>query len=363
MADITQSTQTQSTTAPTYYTDYLSNLASQGQTAANNAQFVGAQPLQQQAFDTAGTAVNAYRPTLDAAGNTLNQAATTASPLSAASPYLSTAATNNPGEMAASYMSPYARTAAQGLSDISQRNIMNNLAPGATAATVGAGQFGSQRGAQVLGQTQAQANADLNAKIAEMMNTGYGQALQAAGQQQTLLGQLGSTAGQLQSTGQQNLTQAGLAQSQLAGQNQALNLSGLSALSTLGGQQQTIGQNQQNFPLTKLANLAALMQGQQVPSTVTTQMNMSPLSTLFALGTGAGGLFAGTGTNGTGPSMFQQITGKTPAEFFNTATPPPDTTTPIVDQSGGENSGGSGTWDDSGNWVPNPGGASDYVGG
>lgn len=305
MANLLQSTQTQATTAPSFYTDYLSNLASQGRQAAEAAQFVGAQPLQQKAFEAVPEAATAYQPTLGQAGDVLTQAATATSPLSAGLPYMATAATNNPALMAQSYMSPYARMAAQQMSDIAQRNIRQNLAPGATAAAVGSGQFGSQRGAQVLGQIEAQANQDLNAQIANMLNTGYQQALQAAGQQQQLLGQLGSTAGQQAAVGQQNLTQAGGALSSLAAQNQALGLAGINALSTLGGQQQAIAQNAQNYPLTKLASLAALLQGQQIPSTVSTQLQMSPFSALGTLGAAGLGLIT-PGSGGTTP--LQNIT-------------------------------------------------------
>ena len=62
---------------------------------------------------------------------------------------------------------------------------------------------------------------DLNANIANMLATGYGQALQAGTSQNQLLGQLGATAGQQASAGQQNLTQAGGALNQLAQANQA----------------------------------------------------------------------------------------------------------------------------------------------
>ena len=384
MAGISQSTQTQSTTAPQFYTDYLSKIASEGQKAADAAQFADVQPLQTQAFDTASANVGKFQPTMTDATNLAKEAggiditgaaqpglsqatsldavdaanpyltsAANSGGLSAANPYLRMAATNNPGEMAASYMSPFAKVAAQGMSDIAQRNIMNNLAPGATAGAVGSGQFGSQRGAQVLGQVNAQANADLNAKIADMMNTGYGQALNAATAQQSLLGTLGNTAGTLQQQQASVLAQLGLTKGNLtntqaqnlinaantaqqAATNQAnvknqasvnlgnigqtsqkMSLADIDALSTLGGQQQTIAQNKQNYPLTKLASLAALLQGQQVPSTVTTEMNMSPLSTLAALGTGAGGLFAGTGTNGTGPSLYEQMTGQKPSSILD----------------------------------------------
>ena len=233
MANLLQSSQTQETSAPQYYTDYLSNLATQGKQAADAATFAGAQPLQQQAFQQVADKATAYQPTLSQSGDVLTQAAESTSPLSAGAQYISAAGTNDPSQMAASYMNPYTKTAVQALSDIAQRNIRQNLAPQATAAAVGSGQFGSQRGAQVLGQVEAQAEQDLNKQIADMMSTGYGQALQAAGQQQQLLGQLASTAGTQAYQGQTGLTQAGQALGALASTNQQLNLNDINALATL----------------------------------------------------------------------------------------------------------------------------------
>lgn len=509
MANMLQSSQTQATQAPSFYTDYLSGLASAGQTAQQQAQFAGAQPLQTQAFQKVCQNFGAQQPTFQAGQQMLGQAAgqnitgaaapflaagtstspltamqpyarqamcfsgycaavplvgqgsglsglTAASPflgraagaggacasagyvnqatrlnapgaaadyfqqaatsggLNAAQPYLQTAALNDPSRMAEQYMSPYARTAAQAMSDIAQRNIRQNLSPAATAAAVGSGQFGSQRGAQVLGQIQSQAQQDLNAQIAQMMNTGYGQALQAAGQQQGLLGQLGSTAGtlgqqqagllgQIGSTAgnltaqqmqnlinagnvqgtltqqQQNLLgtlgstagtltnqqaqnlinaglglgqqqtaanqiasqlgqtaasaqqagnaaqlqagqtaaqaaaqqaqalqQAGAGMGNLAQQANAANLACINALATLGGQQQTIAQNQQLFPLTTLSSLAGLLQGYQIPTSTKTTLCMSPLSGVAAVGTGLGGLLQ---TNKCGTNLLCTITG------------------------------------------------------
>ena len=62
------------------------------------------------------------------------------------------------------------------------------------------------------------------------------------------------------------------------------------ALSTLGGQQQTIAQNQQNYPLTKLASLAGLLQGASIPTSTKTTLCMSPYSALGTLGAGGLGL-------------------------------------------------------------------------
>ena len=511
MANMLQSSQTQATQAPSFYTDYLSGLASAGQAAQQQAQFAGAQPLQTKAFETVGQNLGAQQPTFQAGQQMLGKAAgqnitgavtpylqaatgagtsplsamqpyaqeamctsgycaaiplvgqgaglsglSAASPflgraagsggacasagyinkatnlsapcaatsyfqqaatsggLSAAQPYLQAAATNDPSQMAAAYMSPYKQTAVQSLSDIAQRNIRQNLSPAATAAAVGSGQFGSQRGAQVLGQIQAQAEQDLNSQIAQMLNTGYGQALQAAGQQQALtgqlgqtagtlgqqqaqlLGQLGSTAGNLTASQMQNLINAGNVQGTLTQQQQNLlgqlgqtaggltnqqaqnlitgglglgqqqtaanqiaaglgqtaagaqqaantaqiqaaqtagcaaakqaaalyqaglgmgtlgqqaantNLACINALATLGGQQQTIAQNQQLFPLTTLSSLAGLLQGYQIPTSTKTTLCMSPLSGIAAVGTGLGGLLQ---TNKCGTNLLCTITG------------------------------------------------------
>lgn len=308
MANLLQSSQTQATTAPQYYTDYLSNIAAAGKNAASNAQYIGAQPLQQQAFGEADAATSAYQPTLESAGTTLNAAGASASPLSAANPYL-TDATSNPSLAAREYMNPYITSVVNALGEAGQRNIRQNLAPGAVAGAIGGGQFGSKRGAEVLGQTLTNANRDILNKQNEALSTGYGQALQAATTQNQIAGQAGATAANAASAGQTNLTNLGNAQSSLAGQDQALALARLNALSTLGGQQQTIKQNNELFPLQNLTTLSGLLRGYTTPTTTTTTAEMSPLSALGTIGAGTAGLFQGTGANATGPSVFQQLTG------------------------------------------------------
>jgi hypothetical protein len=291
MANLLESNATTATTAPAYYTNYLSNLANSGTQAAQNAQFVGAQPLQEQAFGQVADAASAYKPTLESAGSTLNQATGSTAPLAAATPYL-TNAISDPSQAAQSYMTPYIKSVIDALGDTGQRNIMQNLAPLATSAAVGSGQFGSKRGAEVLGQTIQNADRDiLNAQSAAL-NTGYQNALNAAIQQNQIEGTAGATAGNAASQGQANLIQAGNAQSNLAGQNQALGLADVNALATLGGQQQTIEQNKQNFPLTTLSTLSGLMAGQQIPTTQTQTASASPLSLLASGTTGLAGLFA-----------------------------------------------------------------------
>jgi len=291
MANLLESSATTQTTTPGFYTDYLSNIANQGTAAAKGAQFIGAQPLQEKAFQNVEGAAGAYKPTLDAAGNTLNQAVTAANPLASATPYL-TAANSDPSQAAAGYMTPYIRSVVDALGDTGARNIRQNLSPLATAGAVGSGQFGSKRGAEVLGQTIGNANRDVLNAQSGAMNTGYQNALNAAIQQNQIENQSGATAASAASQGQQNLTQAGAQQGQLATTNQNLNLADINALSTLGAQQQTIAQNRENFPLTTLSTLSGLMAGQTIPTTQTQTASASPLSLLASGTTGIAGLVA-----------------------------------------------------------------------
>lgn len=331
MANMLQSSQTQATQAPSFYTNYLSNVASQasnllpGQPCA--PQFAGAQPLQTKAFETACKTAGTFQPSIAAGQQYVGQAAgqditgaaqpfltagTGASPLSAAQPLICRSANLDLAGLASQYMSPYVCKAVQSMSDIAMRNIRQNLSPLATAAAVGSGQFGSQRGAQVLGQTEANAMQDLNSQIANMLNTGYTTALCAAKSKQGALGALaGTTATAQQAQNQAQLTagqtaasaaaqeanalqQAGLGMGTLGAQGQNLNLACINALATLGGQQQTIAQNKQNFPLSTLSSLSSLLQGYSIPTTTATTLCMSPLSAAAAIGSGTLGLLTPT---------------------------------------------------------------------
>ena len=309
MANLLQSSQTQATQAPSYYTDYLSNIATKGAAQIDpttGAQYIGSQPLQETAFTNVEDAASAYKDTLTDAGTTLGSAVSATSPLSSAQTYLAAGA-KDPASQVANYINPYTTSVLNQIGNLGQRNIMQNLAPQATSGAVGAGQFGSKRGAEVLGQTIQNANRDILGQQATSAEKAYQNALDTAIKQNQINAQLGSTAGTLASQGQQNLTQAGAQQGQLASTNQALNLAEINALATLGEQQRTLKQNEQLFPLSNLSTLSGLLRGYNVPTTTKTTAEMSPLSALAGVGTGAMGLFQGTGTGGTGPSLFENI--------------------------------------------------------
>jgi hypothetical protein len=357
MANLLQSSQTQATQAPSFYTNYLGNVASKATNmlpgGACSPQYVCAQPLQTKAFQSACSTAGTYQPFVQTGAGLIGcaskqditgaaapylQAGTTASPLCAAKPLICKTANLNLACLAGQYMSPYVCYAVQNMSDIAMRNIRQNLSPQATAAAVGSGQFGSQRGAQVLGQVEANALQDLNSQIANMLNTGYGQALNAATAKQGALGQLAqTTSAAQQAQNQANLTagqtaasaatqeanalqQAGLGMGTLGSQGQNINLACINALATLGGQQQTIAQNKQMFPLSTLSNLASILQGYSIPTSTTTTLCMSPLSGAAAIGAGTLGVLQKCKTTGLSPleSAYQTIQGWLPTKSTDT---------------------------------------------
>ena len=345
-------TQTQSTNAPQFYTDYLNNLAQAG-TAGGNAQYVGATPLQNQAFSQVQSNVGNYQPTLDMAqgylGNVGNYDPTQASAgalnmalgqnaVSAAQPYIASAA--NPAyNTVQNYMNPYVNNVVSQIGDLAEQNIMNNVAPQTSAGLVGSGQFGSQRGAQALANTLGQYGQQTTAQQVGALNTGYNNAMNQAQTGAALQGLLGSTMGQLTNTmqanqanigniqgnmasqEQQNLINAAATGGNLAAQTQQLGMNDVNALATLGGQQQQIAQNQQLFPLQTAAAQANILRGYTIPTAVSNTYSgpipgayqSSPLSQISGIGAllgstqgqtlmkGIGGLFgAGSGNGGNG---------------------------------------------------------------
>jgi hypothetical protein len=295
--------QEQVTAAPSFYTDYLNQLATQGAQANQNSQFVGPTNLQTAAFNNVASNVGNYIPTLNAATGLTQSAAGDLT--SNINDLMNNSATTN---------------LVNSIGNLGQANIAQNLAPQATAGIVGAGGFGSQRGTQALGEVLANAGLGVTAQQAAAEQAAYNQATQAGLQEQA--NQLGA-ANQL---------------GNLASTTQSLGLGDVNALATLGGQQQTIAQNQQNFPMQGLTNEAALLKGFTVPTSVSSSYTgpipgayaASPLQQIAGLGALAAGVSQtnlGTaignalGGLGTGLSnMFSSNTGGSPTAQTSTPT-------------------------------------------
>ena len=285
-------TQNQVTSAPSWYTDYLSDLAKGVTAGVSGASYANAQPLQTAAFEKAATTTNTYpgyftqalQATSNVGGTDITQAAT-------------------PGDQSRieQFMNPYTTQVVDALGALGQRNIQQFLAPQATASAVGTGQFGSKRGAEVLGQAINTGLQNTQAAQSQALQAGYTEALRAA------------QADQAQKLG------AASQYGSLATAGQAANLADINALATLGAQQQTINQNQQLFPLTA-ANLGAqALRGYNVPTTVSNTYTgpipgayaASPLQQIAGLGSIIGGV---SNTN------FGKATGDALSKFFGGTT-------------------------------------------
>ena len=98
---------------------------------------------------------------------------------------------------------------------------------------------------------------------------------------------------------------------------QNLGMGDVNALSTMGGQQQQMAQNQQLFPLQVAAQQAALMKGFTIPTSVSSTYTgpipgayqTSPLTQLGSLGSGIMGGFATPAGGGKSPleNLFAQF--------------------------------------------------------
>lgn len=295
-------TQGQTTTAPSWYTDYLSDLSknvSAQTTGPNAAQYVGAQPLQTQAFTAAGALPGKYDSTLQSGIDMTQQVGN-----------------QDVAKRAGEFMNPYTTQVVDALGQLGQRNIQQFLAPQATSAAVGSGQFGSKRGAEALGGAINAGLQNLNATQAQALQTGYTQALQAA------------------QADQQRQLDTGRQMGALAQQGQGMDLADINALATMGGQQQTIAQNEELFPLQAMNQGAQALRGYSIPTSVSSTYTgpipgayaSSPLQQIAGLGAVVAGA---SGTD------FGKYLGNKISSWLTPSKKPPTTT------GGGSTTGGT----------------------
>ena len=307
MADIFQGTvapdvntaKTSTTQAPQYFTDYLSGIAGAGGTALARTPDQLVAPLtalQQQGYAGVPTAAEAYKPQLTTAETTAGQAA-------GVSP-----------EDIQRYMNPYTRNVVDEMARLQQQNIQRNVMPMLRAGFVGTGGLGSQRYANALGQTTADLQANLLGQQTGALQKGYTEALTAALNEAQLQNQVAQTQGQL------------------AEREQALGLAGTGAMTKAGAEQQAYEQAKINAPLTNAANVAALLKGYSVPTSVTETYKgpmagvygASPLSQVTGLGALIGSGLSGTtsASGATTPGWLDTLWKKASEQFGSSPTTP-----------------------------------------
>ena len=264
-------TKTTATTAPQYFTDYLTDIAKAGDTALGKpaSELVAPlQAMQTQGYAAVPAAATAYRPGLTAAGQTAASAAGV-----------------NQADIQ-QFMNPYTKSVVDEMARLSQQNVQRNLLPTMKAGFVGSGGLGSTRYATALGQGLADTQANLTGQQYGALSSGYKAAVDQAIQNAQLENQAAQT------------------QANIAGKEQELGLAGANALTKAGAEQQAYEQAKIEAPLKTATNAAALLKGYTIPtsSTETYKGPMagvygnSPLSQVAGLGTLLGSAFNTTTT-------------------------------------------------------------------
>lgn len=246
LPDVTQTT-TKTTTAPDYYTNYLSNLSQAGQTALAkpaDSLVAGYDPLQTTGYGQFETAAGAYKPGLEAATN-----------------YLKSGSGVDSADIQ-KFMNPYTTNVVDEMGRLAQQNLQRNVLPSLKGSAVGLGDIGSRRYATALGQSAEDIQRGLTGQQYGALSAGYKQALDAA----------------MQEAGLQQ--KAATIQEDLAKQAQLLGLGGAEALTKAGAERQAYEQAKIDAPLKQASNVAALMRGYTVPLN-TTEVFKGPKAGLY----------------------------------------------------------------------------------
>ena len=232
LPDITQTTSTKST-APDYYTNYLKDLGTTGQTALKataNTGIAGMDPLQTKGYGALETAADSYKAMLTDAEATARAAGEGIS-----------------ADRIKALLNPYQTNVVDEMARLQQQNIQRNVLPGLRAGFVGQGALGSQRYAGALGQAMTDMQSNLTGQQYGALSAGYNKALEAA------LNEL------------QTQNQAAQTQGMLASKGQELGLTGAGALTKAGGEKQAFEQSKLDYPLKNATTVSNLMRGYQVP--------------------------------------------------------------------------------------------------
>jgi hypothetical protein len=187
------------------------------------------------------------------------------------------------------FYNPYQQQVIDEMQKQSDINLQRSVLPGLKALGISGGQFGGSRVGNIGGQALADIAAKLQAQQTEARSKGFETALDAALREQT--GQTG----------------AATALTGLGSQEQQAAKSALGMLSDLGTQQLEYEQSKIEAPLTRAANVAALLRNYQFPTT-TTETYKGPMagieygpSTLDKVGS-LTSIIAGMTGKGTGKS-------------------------------------------------------------
>lgn len=247
----------QQDTAPQYLTDYQQDVINLGKNAVQQGGVAGLSPLTQQAINMAPQTAFAGASSAGTGQDLLTQAGYTGS-----------------NQIVQNYMNPYTQNVVDEMARLSGENQRKNIMPALDAASIGSGNFGSGRMANVSGQTLADIQSNLTGQQYGALSSGYKDAMTAANNDLN------------------RAVQAGSALNQTAETQNRIGTSGLKTMADLGNLAQTNEQAKLDYPMMQAQNFSKLMQNQDVPKGLTSsstapgqagQYGLSGLQQMIAL--------------------------------------------------------------------------------
>jgi hypothetical protein len=289
-----ESTKATGVVAPDYLTNYLTQLAQQGQ------QSLGVKDPKTGAFttptyDTMKTAGEPYVAPLsqlqkDAATNAPTDLYRYQDPMDSAYTAGKDAMGISQADISKFY-NPYENAVVGGMGAQSATNVQRNLMPQLKAGFVGSGGLGSQRYANAMGQTMGDVNTSLLQEQTKARSAGYQSALDAA------LKEMGGQAQATQALGT------------LGAQEQQAATTGLKSQADIGAIEQAQNQAMINAPTTMAGNVAQILRGYTYPTTTTetykgpaASYGPSQFQQMLGLGT-----LVGSGMNSTNTGWFDKL--------------------------------------------------------
>jgi hypothetical protein len=264
-----KTTETRTDTAPSYYTDYLTDISKVGTDALKTpttSLVAGYDPLQTSGYLSYPAAATAGTKQMTAAQTTAGEAAKGITP-----------------QNIQALMNPYTQNVVDEMGRLSQQNVQRTVLPSLKAGFVGTGGLGGQRYANVLGQTMADIQSGLTGQQYGALSQGYTQAMKGALDEAQLQNMVAGTQGKLSDQEQQQA------------------LTGAGALTKAGAEKQAYEQAKIDAPLKNAMNVSGLMKGYTMPLSQTStfvgpkagnyQMSdlQQVLGALSAVGSVAGG--------------------------------------------------------------------------
>lgn len=239
--------------APSYLTQYLTDLATEGKSLIGGTA-APLSTLQSSAITQAPTDLARYQTPLGSAQQAFERAPVTAADIS-------------------KFYDPYEADVVNKMAEQSALNVQRNVLPMLRGAFAGQGGYGSQRYASATGQALGDIQANLLAQQTAAKSAGYKSALDAA----------------LREAGYD--VQAGQGLTNLGQAEQTAATSGLKTMADLGGIEQAQKQAELDADIKRAMDVASLMRGYSYPTTTTQLseefppvMGSSPLSQVTALG-------------------------------------------------------------------------------